>query len=399
MKQPPRARQTLLPRLLLLGSLIVVVGLAGWIWSRGTGTHWPEVARARRLLERGEADLAYQAVAGIRDEREGAAEGLALAAQALLLRGKLAPARVMLERSLQIKPDQPEVVTLLSKLYLTAGEGRRAMPLLLEAVRLEPANYRPWVALAIAHQDLAETPEAVDAFTQALRRSPPPAEARKCRLGRLRAMIDLHNLEGASADLAELMKESPEDPKVLVQAARRAYELGNEDEASKLVDRSLRAGPDDEDALLLRARIRFTAHRGRMAALDLERALEIRPYNIAALHLLSQVQKNLGLAQEAALTQARLQRLRDCDTLMNRLGELIDVLPTDPEPRYRMGVAAMKVGMPAMALQYLKAALDLDPNHQPARDALKSLMGDMQSFAPAWPAARARRAEEPPFPE
>src|SRR5438270_6893230 len=98
MDNAPKARQSRVPRIMLLGALMAIVGLVGWIWSQQTRNHWGEVARARYHLDRGKPDAAIEALAGIRDEAPGSAEGLTLAARAFLMRGNVAQARMTLER-------------------------------------------------------------------------------------------------------------------------------------------------------------------------------------------------------------------------------------------------------------------------------------------------------------
>ena len=58
---------------------------------------------------------------------------------------------------------------------------------------------------------------------------------------------------------------------------------------------------------------------------------------------------------------------------MDRLTKVIDQHPEDPEPRWRMGQAAMDGEMYVLAYQCFQAALDLDPTYQPARCALETL--------------------------
>jgi hypothetical protein len=62
---------------------------AGWAWMNRPPDHRPAVARAREMIDRGYPDLAIQALSDIRDEGQGAAEGLALAGKALLMRQPL----------------------------------------------------------------------------------------------------------------------------------------------------------------------------------------------------------------------------------------------------------------------------------------------------------------------
>ncbi len=58
-----------LPRVFLVFSLVCILGMIGWTLAQrtGHGNHWREVARARYYLDRGQTDLAFQAVSGIRD--------------------------------------------------------------------------------------------------------------------------------------------------------------------------------------------------------------------------------------------------------------------------------------------------------------------------------------------
>ena len=82
-------RHKLVARTVLVGSLAAVIGLGGWAWTQRATNHWAEVERARFHLDRGEPDLAFAAVSGIRDDAPGAAEGLSLAATALVRQGNV----------------------------------------------------------------------------------------------------------------------------------------------------------------------------------------------------------------------------------------------------------------------------------------------------------------------
>jgi cytochrome c-type biogenesis protein CcmH/NrfG len=58
---------------------------------------------------------------------------------------------------------------------------------------------------------------------------------------------------------------------------------------------------------------------------------------------------------------------------MDRLTKVIDQRPEDPEPRWRMGQAAMDGEMYVLAYQCFQAALYIDPHYKPALDALATL--------------------------
>jgi tetratricopeptide (TPR) repeat protein len=361
------------PRLIVLLCLVGVLVLFGWISSRLKKDHWDEVARARAYLDRGHPDLAFQAVSRIRDEGPGAAEGLTLAARALLMRNDISAARRTLERSLSMKLDQPEAAKMLAAIYIAAGDGQRGIAMLKKAALLEPGDFRPWYALGKVYHDMGDLQESAQAYTQALRRSLPAAEARECRVGRARALLDANQAEQAAADLDELRKQTPDDPQVLALAARQARDLGRTDEAERLADRALAGDPGNFDALLVRARLRFLSRRPREAIADLEQAVRVRPNDVATLQLLLQSQKSLGLTKEAAATQELADRARERMALIDQLTKVIDQRPDDPEPRWRLGQAAMEGELYVLAHQCFQAALDLDPRFKPARDALEEL--------------------------
>jgi tetratricopeptide (TPR) repeat protein len=366
-------RGSRIPRIILALSLVSVLALIGWAFSQRTRDHWKEVAQARRFLERGQAKQAFEAVAMIHDQEPGAAEGMTLGAQALLTLGRVAQARRVLERSLVMNPDQADAAKMLAAIYLASSDGQRAISLLKMAARLEPNDFRPWYALGKAYHDLGNLQESADAYAQALQRSPPAPEAREARLGRVRSLLDANRALEASSDLELARNLYPEDPMVLALAARQARDLGRWDESIVLADRALAIQPECLDALLARARARFQNGQRLEAIDDLKHALKINPNEVGALQLLSQVQRSVGMAAEAAATQEQATKARDRMTLMGQLAKLIDQYPGDPVPRYRMGEAAMEGEMNVLAYQCFRAALDIDPDYEPARTALRKL--------------------------
>lgn len=354
--------------------LAIVGGLSALTLSQVRSDQWNNVLRARLCLERGRPDLALLAVSRINHNKPGAAEALTLRARAYLLRGVIPPARQALEQSLSLNLAQPEAAKLLAAIYLSTGDGQHGLVLLKKAAELDQDDFRPWQAMGKVHHDLGELGESADAYAQALRLSPPAAEARECRIGRVEALLDAKQAAQASEDLEALRRETPEDAAVLALAARQALDLSQSDAAMNLAERALKVNPDEYSALLIRARLRFLARDVKLAIGDLQKADAIKPNDVATLQLLVIAQKSLGLVSEAAATQKRADRARDRVILMDKLSKRIAAEPRDPEPRFRMGEAAMDGEMYVLAYQCFQAALDLDPRYKPAREALDGLM-------------------------
>jgi tetratricopeptide (TPR) repeat protein len=344
-----------------------------WALSHRRAGHWNAVARARTYLDRGQPDLALKALSGIRDLGPGSAEALTLAARALLMQGSISTARLALERSLKLEPQQPDAAKMLAAIYLASGDGERGLLLLEQAARFDPADFRPWYAMGKVHHDLGRLEESAEAYAQALKRSPPASEARESQLGRIRALLDDNRAGDAVADLAKAREQRPDDSEVLALAARQARDLGQLDEATALANLALASDPKNFDALLVRARIRVLSRLPLDALADLEKAVQINPNKVAALQLLLQVQTSLGKTAEAAQTNAQAHRTRERIVLMDQLAKTVHQRPNDPEPRYRMGRAALDGKLYVLAYQSFQAALDLDSNFKPAREALEQL--------------------------
>lgn len=362
-----------------LGGLLAATGgLAWYLLGHGSPNHWDEVARARRFLDQGRPDLAFQAVSQIRDEAPGAAEGLTLAAQALLTQGQIALARRTLEHSLTIQPEQADAAKMLAAIYLASGDGRRGLDLLERAARLDPDDFRPWFAMGRVRMDLGEFAESANAYTEALRREPPEAEAREARIGRVRALLDANRDAEAQDALAEARALLPDDPELLGLAARHANRRGDSAEARALADRALAVDPDNFDARLTRGTENHFAGRLDDAVADLEHALRINPNHLGALQLLIQVHFRQGHAEQAEAARQAFRAVSERLTLMDELTREIEKNPSDPEPRYRMGRAALEGGMTTLAQQCFQAALDVDPSFNAARGALASLRAGQQ---------------------
>jgi tetratricopeptide (TPR) repeat protein len=369
----PNRRRPLVALLLIVAANVAIVAGLARVLAPGRRGHWDEVQRARTHLEHGRPDRALEAVSGIRDEAPGAAEGLTLAAQALLELGHISSARAALERSLVMRPDQADAAKMLAAIYLAAGDGRRGLDLLQRAARLDPDDFRPWYAMGKVHHDLGELPESADAYAQALRRAPPPDVALESRIGRVRALLDANQHDAAIDDLASIERAAPDDPRVRALAARQARALGRGDAALEHADATLRRDPDNVDALFVRAQIRHVAGQHEQALADLERAAALNVNHLGVLQLLAQVHARLGHAAQASEARARLEQARARTERMDRLTRDISARPDDPLPRWEMGQLALEGGLDVLAYQCFQAALDIDPNYKPALESLAAM--------------------------
>jgi len=203
-----------------------------------------------------------------------------------------------------------------------------------------------------------------------LKRRPTHLES---RIGLIQALVEGHHPEEADPLLNSMLRERPDDPKILILAVRLAEEMGRQQDAERFLERALFQDPDHREGLLLRARALFGKGRTREALRDAERALALGPMDLGALHLVGLIQSALGLKERAAQTVARRREVGQRLTRIDELSQEIAQRPNDPEPRWRLGRVAVEAGMTSLAVQCYQAALAQDPNCEPARQGLREL--------------------------
>lgn len=294
-------------------------------------------------------------------------------ARAMLDLGAVAKARMALERSLDLKLEQPEALGLLSALYLASGDSSRGLALLKLMTDLEPASYRPWLAMGKVYQDMGELSDAANAYTEALKRTLPDDDAKLARIGQLRSMIDDNRASEALPIALKSLETQSGDPDFLGLAALCSYAEGAHAEALKYAETALSLNPDSADAMLVKARVLFLEDNASDAETLLLAANRAHPNQLPILQLLMQTQARQGKTEQANATKAEFQELSERTRNIDKLTKEIDRKPDDPVPRYELGKLAVEAHMNKLAEQCFKAAIDLDPNYQAAIDALEQL--------------------------
>jgi len=347
--------------------IVTAVGLA----LRSPRGHWNAVEEARAHLGNNRPDLALKAVSHIRDDAPGAAEAMAIAGEALIHYQRFPAARGALERAIALDRNQAKAARMLAAVYLASGDGPRGVAMLQHVANLEPEDYRPWLTMGRAHLDLGEFGQAADAFEEAVQRDPPEPDRRTATIGRIRALLLAHQPEVLDDPIAEALERYPNNGELLALAARQARDLGRTEEALDFAERALAIQPSNADALLVRAMIRNERGNLEGALADLDRAAFNKPHDPGLLQLKAQIEARLGLDEQSARTLERRKEVAERLELMDELTEEITHNPDDPEPRWRLGRAALEAGMLTLASQAFQAALGIDPEFEPAREDLE----------------------------
>jgi tetratricopeptide (TPR) repeat protein len=327
-------------------------------------------ARGRSYLRLGRPELAFQAVSDVRDDELGAAEAVAVAAQALIRLGQYRVARLALERALRLEPDQFEPTVALAELNADLGDRRRAADVFAKAAHLRPRDARVWLALGRVLKDQLEYHRAIRAYAKVLELS---AGHRAARSELIECLVDNGQPDQASPWIAGALADQPQDPVVLGLAARAAFETGRKDDAIRLADHALAHDPENVAALLARARVRVAGARWREALPDAERAVAIAPYEPSALQLLAIIEDGLGESSRAAETRQKRKHVEEALRSINDLAAQISQHPEEPEYHWKMGKIAWEMGGIRLASRCFEEAIALDPSFQPARESLAQL--------------------------
>jgi tetratricopeptide (TPR) repeat protein len=261
------------------------------------------------------------------------------AAHSLLLQGKTADAQAAFEAVAEADPRNPRAVMGLATIALQRGEHEKAVHLLEQGVRLAPLDSEFHRALGDAYGHLAMKAsvwskwglarKCLAAYRRAVELDPKNLNARYCLFEFYRQAPRLigGGTERAAAEAAAIKQLDPERGRfafAMLYTTEKKYDL-----AFAQFDEVLRTAPDDYGA----------------------------NYQIGRLAALTGRQLDRGLAS-----------LRRCLALTPPAGQ-----PGHAFAHWQTGLIFEKEGDPASARVAYEAALELEPNLEPAAEALKRL--------------------------
>jgi tetratricopeptide (TPR) repeat protein len=197
----------------------------------------------------------------------------------------------------------------------------------------------------------------------------------------------------------ELRRRQPDNPAVLLGLAKCRRQLGQPDEARQLLDAVLAQNPEDAQALAEQGKLALAAGQASEAEAWLRRAAERAPRDREIVYNFVQCLRQLGKDDEADRCAALLKEIDADQRRMNRLVLEVMQRPRDAELRYEAGMIFLRNGLTDDGLSWLAMALENDPRHRRAREALAEhyeRSGRPDLAAPHREALRQLGAEGPP---
>jgi tetratricopeptide (TPR) repeat protein len=255
---------------------------------------------------------------------------------------------------------------------LDIGRADEAAAVLSKALAADPAAWRPWCALGVAHLNGGRYREAADCARRASELNPGaewPHRVASIAKGRLGQRA------GALAAARESVRLEPDGayPQIQLAVALSCMSWRHRREAYDAVARALALAPDDADIQFMAGNVAMRYRRHRLAAARYERALEIDASHSGALNNLALVRLRNGrtiaaangFGSAAALNPTTDMHRRNLETAVRRtlayaavvLGAVGFVEGADPA----FGWVAVALAAAGGVLYVLRARRRLDP--------------------------------------
>jgi len=355
------------------------ITLAGWVSSDA-----PEIALARARLHRHEADLdAFRRDLqrarhlGIAPERADRERWMALAQS-----GQMGIAGPQLVNLLETGGgEEAEICEAFALGYMRMRDFGAALALLDAWTQEAPHDARPHVWIGQIQAELWATEKAEAAFRRALQLAPSNAPA---ALGLGQLLLELKR----PAEAIEFFQLAAADESAGAAAsaglATSLQAQNRLEEATQAIDLALQRFPDDYRLLVQKAE--GFVERGEYAAAEKllrpeiesgSRRREIRYAYAVAL-------RGIGRTDEAAEHFAYTREAAERTAAANQRIAAVTAEPDNADLRHEIGQAHLTYGNIEDGLMWLQSALEIDPKHRPAHQALAEYYGEKTAQHPRY---------------
>jgi predicted Zn-dependent protease len=239
------------------------------------------------------------------------------------------------------------------------------LELLLEQ---EPGNIPALLKRGQMFESVGKTDAALGSYRKAVECEP---EHYKARLRLAETLLGQHEAEEAAGHFVYLRQRHPGRVPALLGLARCRLQQRRQGDAVHLLDELLAEHPDDAAGLFERGRLDLKMGRLADAEERLRRAVALMPadnevnYQLAlCLQRREKLDEAEGYFHKTEQIEADLKRLKE------EVYPLVFKNRSDPAPRVEAAVICMRNGQEQEGLRWLSGALQINPNHRLAHDAL-----------------------------
>ena len=260
-------------------------------------------------------------------------------------------------------PDAAAILEVAAKWYFLKFDLQKTNHCLKLWKELEPDSVAMWQLqgeLSIRYHD---GPQAIEAFREALRRSPGSWALRTALVGAL--LERKSNPEELKAMLDAMLAERPDDNQTLVRLGQAAEALGRPEEAAAFYDRALAKVPNDSNTLAARGALDLDQGHAAAALPRLESAVALMPgEQEQILYAYFRCLSRLGRTEEAKPIEVRWKKTTEDLKKLYDTVRLVSGNPNDPELRRSAGEICLRNRLVTDGLRWLNSALAVDPGHK-----------------------------------
>jgi predicted Zn-dependent protease len=267
----------------------------------------------------------------------------------------------------QNDPAAPLILEVLAPYYIYQYRLGSALQSLQRWIELQPRAVPAYVWRAQVLQGMGKQADAAKDCRTALDLDPDCDEA---RLLLANLLVVTQHMDEAAGHFERLRQRQPQDPAVILGLARCRFHAGQTKEAEQLLQALLDDHPGQVAALRERGHIALETGHAAEAEKWLLEALKGDPHDRDSLQLLYRCLEALDRPDEAART---LEKMKVIDDDLQRLQELVrqvGEMPQNAALRCEAGLICLRNGQEEEALRWLLGALQVDPRHAAAHQAL-----------------------------
>ncbi|HET9144885.1 MAG TPA: XrtA/PEP-CTERM system TPR-repeat protein PrsT [Sphingomicrobium sp.] len=310
---------------------------------------------------------------------------LGMRAQALTALGRMDEAHQALDAGVKTDPHSVVVLTAMVRYALATNDIDAARKHLAAAQKEDPKSatlFSLQGAIAFLMQDYAASEQA---YQNMLASAPWGLTA---RIGLARAQIAQNKQKEADANIAIVLKATPNNPVANYVAAIVAYREARYAEAKTRIQRTLSVAGNFAPALLLAGGSSYALKEYEQANSYLGQYIYLEPNNVQARKLLAATQVALGHSGDAVKTlQPAVAKAGDDTQLLAMIGEAsarngdlakagqylaeaVERQPNDPALRTQLGITRVALGQTDAGIDDLERALQQNPAAVPPETAL-----------------------------
>ena len=321
------------------------------------------------LLRNGQLTDAIVEFGYAREHPDTRALAYTLSGEALFRSGQFKDARRILGTAIQLDPAQTDAHRWLAAMYYDTGAMNHAIGHLRLVAEQAPSDPRPHRLIGLIHKDFEEYTKAIDAYRESYKRDPqqPDGEALQLELAECLVKQQHHT------EALETLENCSPSAQALWLRAKCRHDLGDRATASKLVDEAIGLDPKHLESLHLKGMLELEAGNAASAVDVLLKAAERYPKEWRPRYTLARAYRQLGDTDKAAGHMKVMEELRELRYRFTKLHAQAMKSVENAELRYELGVMAVELGRPLLAIGWFESALALDPDHHKAREAWQDL--------------------------